>query len=164
MLNNSFIRLLLLGIFVFLVIGFVGCKNNNDYVRDKIISEIDSKCPNGGECQINLNDFTGFEWDRVVIYSDGASEKEISKSLGFEFKKPGEFHNGIAFVSSSKIIRSESAFSNPEKPSYFDYWVTNISGDENYAIITPQNAIFTGEKLEWQGMDRYLLKAPSHTN
>ena len=142
------------------ILGTTGCNDNNNFFRNRIIYEIDNNYQTGIKLEINIADITEFYWDKMLIYSAGASYTGINEALGFEFKEdPNIFRGGIVFVYNSEVVFEDSVFFNPDRPPRFSYFVEHRFGTPRYAVFTPENAILIGRKRERRGSMHYSLIA-----
>ena len=57
--------------------------------------------------EINLHDYTSFEWDTVLIYNSLMGNSEISDYLGYNYDKYYDISSGWMFLKDNKIVYEE---------------------------------------------------------
>ena len=143
-------------ILIFIIIEFVRMLSFDD----NIIKYIDTNCNDDGSCTISIDEFTFFKWDKMIIFQAGCTNEEISEALGAEYKGPTNYISGIIFAYKNRIKFTNTQWRDPKQT--FNYklgWHTNNKGLNlpKFKVLTPENAIFEGKKIEIDGVITYKI-------
>ena len=117
-------------------------------VSNQVTKYIDNNVNNDDYCTLSMKDITKFKWDKMLIYQVGSSKKAISDALGIEFKDSVDLMSGMIFIYNNKIVYQESIPYDPEKPSKLLIHVGELFGEPNNLVLTPDNAVFKGNRFE----------------
>lgn len=98
----------IIGYLLFLSISFSSCKDKS------IAAKLYSNCEGQNKCIRHVKDVTNFKWDKVYIFSIGASLEDIEKTLGVPYKQWQDVGDRIIFVENGKVVYHEEYFSYPE--------------------------------------------------
>src|SRR5262249_47473911 len=93
--------------------------------------------------------------NKMLLYQMGSSTKEISTSLGVEFKGSTDLVGGIIFTLDDQIVYQEEIPYDPEHPNKLEFVFAN--SQTKFSKFTPDSAIFYGEKEEIDGKLYYLI-------
>ncbi|AIQ14544.1 hypothetical protein [Paenibacillus durus] len=137
------------------LIFIVGC-DFNIKMSDKII---DSKCSTNNTCVISIDDFTDFEWDKMVFFQVGSSNTEISNALGIEYTGQTDLMSGMIFVLKNKVVHEERVPYDPEHPNKLQYTIEKKPKDPNYVIFTSKKAELEGKREKIDGVLYYTFIA-----
>lgn len=96
------------GYLLFLSIIFSSCKDNS------IAARLYCKCDGQIKCIRQVKDVTTFKWDKVYIFSIGASLEDIEKTLGIPYKLWQDVGDRIIFIEKGKVVYHEEYFPYPE--------------------------------------------------
>lgn len=91
-----------------LSITFSSCKYNS------IAARLYSKCDGQNKCILLVKDATTFKWDRVYIFSIGASLEDIEKTIGVPYNLWQDVGERIIFTEKGKVVYHEEYFPYPE--------------------------------------------------
>lgn len=109
--------------------------------------------------EVKLSDFTNFDWDSVIIYANPTTNKDLKEYADLDYKKGLDLKSGMIFIRDNKIVYEEVFKSNYEEPDKFRIIPYQ---DVNYNIkvnkFKKEEAIFVGEKINFNGENRYILK------
>jgi hypothetical protein len=146
-------------LWVIILIGMVlltGCgKIQNHKIKNKIISTIDMKCQNTNECTISIKKITDFDWDRLVLFNEGASRQEINSVLGFEYRGDTDLKILTFFLYKGKIVYHEEEDYDPEKPSKL--FVQYPNPKLHHMKFSADKAIFKAKKEKIDGEYYYTI-------
>lgn len=131
-----------------------------------IIQHIDSKieADGDGECIIDLNEITDFEWDTVFVISPGYTinskdpKQKIIQLVGCDLEFPKEYDKYraiLVFLKDDDVVYTESYYCAIEKENAGEFEI-RIDTAPFYRILRSKNAkILSGrEKLD---IDTYYL-------
>lgn len=108
---------------------------------------------------MNLNDFTDFDWDYVIIYRNPATAKDISEISGVsyeKYEKELDLSSGMIFIANNKIVYKETFKTDFESPYKFViYPYQDINSDSKINKIQKENASFKGKKKQYNNENRY---------
>ena len=100
-----------------------------------------------------------FDWDSVIIYANPTTNKDLKEYADLDYKKSLDLKSGMIFIKDNKIVYEEVFKSNYEEPDKFRIIPYQ---DVNYNIkvnkFKKEEAIFVGEKINFNGENRYILK------
>ncbi|MFC3798105.1 hypothetical protein [Cohnella sp. GCM10012308] len=147
-------------LFIIILLLLGGCRDNKTLSKS-IIKEIDSQCGERTECTISMERVTSFEWDKLVVFQVGSSNKEVSNHLGFEYNGSTDLMSGLIFVLDNKIVFEEKIPYNPEKGSELQILFDGNTKDQSSAGYNLDNAIFTCKKNIIDGVTYYTIIAKS---
>ena len=144
-------------IFIFIIVAMILMSHRNQKISNKIRTVYNKTEQTTFE--VRLSDFTDFEWDNVVIYSYPITQKELSEIIGINYKKEPDLQSGMIFIKNKKIVYEELFENNFETPSHFIiYPFKNINSDIKVKNFLKDEAVFRGEKIYYNGENRYILK------
>lgn len=152
--HNNMKKIKYICIFIFIVLFVVGC-GKNENIKERIINAIDKGCKNQNECIVSISNLTSFTWDKLLMFNEGASSKEINRVLGFKYKGTSDLTIISVFLYKGKIVHQESESYNPEKPSKL--FIKYPNPLEHHLIFTPQNANFKAKILNIDGKNYYEI-------
>ena len=149
-------------LFFILFIGviLVGCHPAS--IKEKIADKIESKCRGIDSCTttINIQEVTDFKWDRLYLFTIGASLEDVNKALGFDYPYFEDIASRVVFTLGNKIVYHEDEFPNPKtKPTagvIFRYIDNDIMHSYNFG-----NAVFNVTKTVVNGYKYYELTPKS---
>lgn len=147
---------------VFLTVGILFFINHN-MVSNKIVAY----CNKTGvtNFEINLSDFTDFEWDSVIIYRNPITTDKLNRITGINYEKELDLSSGIIFVQGNKIVYEEVFKTDFESACKFIiYPYEDINSFVKVNSFTKENAVFNCEKLEQYSDCRLVLKPLSQKN
>jgi len=98
----------IIGYLLFLSIILPSCKDNS------IAAKLYSKCDGQNKCIQQVKDVTNFKWDKIYIFSVGASLEDIEKTMGVPYKQWQDIGDRIIFVENDKVVYHEEYFPYPE--------------------------------------------------
>lgn len=127
---------------------------------DNIIKYIETNCDDDGRCTLSLDEFTFFKWDKMIIFQAGCTNAEISDALGVEYKGPTKYISGIIFVYGNNIKFTNTQYRDPKQTFHYKLgWYTNNKELDlpKFKVLTPENAIFEGKKIEIDGVITYKI-------
>ena len=132
-------------VFFFVLIIIILFLSSKQKVSDKIVKY--------------YTDFTNFDWDSVIIYANPTTNKDLKEYADLDYKKSLDLKSGMIFIKDNKIVYEEVFKSNYEEPDKFRIIPYQ---DVNYNIkvnkFKKEEAIFVGEKINFNGENRYILK------
>lgn len=137
-------------IFVSFTVVFISFQESND-LSNKIISYIDANADENNTVVFNMNEFTNFKWDKMVIYDVGASNTQISEALGVEYKDSTDLMTGMVFVFPFQ-------FENPSE------LIIHVGDNASYRVFTPNNAVFEIGKGQLDEKNYYYWIQPFNNN
>ena len=119
---------------LFLTIILPSCKDNS------IAGKLYSKCDGQNNCIRQVKDVTNFKWDKVYIFSVGASLEDIQKTLGVPYEQWQDVGDRIIFVEKGKVVYHEEYFPYPEHiekgRTFFELSKTPYVGQYNTATFS----------------------------
>ena len=131
------------------MMGLSSCKHqkNETPIADLIESRLDQSSENENQIEIELIDFTTFEWDEVLIFNYPTTKVEIEEALGVSYEGATDLTSGMVFVKDRQITHLE----------YFDYDYngtgkfmiysqTEIGAAPHYRVFSKKDAVFFGKK------------------
>ncbi len=108
--------------------------------------------------QVNLYDYTDFEWDNVIIYKNPATEKEINETAGINYGKEPDLCSGMIFIKNNKVVYDEVFETDFESPfAFVIYPDIDINSQVKANKISKEAAIFNAEKVIYNDKSRYIL-------
>ena len=117
------------------------CNNSSQStVRNKIIEEY--RLHETKNSQIKIAELTGFQWDQLFVFNEGASLAEINSVLGFKYQNYKEFSRKLIFLSGNKIVYFEEEEYNPSMRPNNSVWFKFTESTSHYMQFTRTNAIF----------------------
>ena len=107
--------------------------------------------------QIKLEDFTNFDWDKVVVYSIPASQDDIASALGFDYDVEDDLTAGMIFIKGKKVVYEETFKTDYESPYKF---VIHPSKDSKLEVtkFRKADAAFDIKRIVYNGENRYVLQ------
>ena len=129
-----------ISIIVFLIIFY-----NSTKVSKKIIDYCNKQ-----------EDYTNFDWDKIIIYITPTSRKELLEFSGIDYKKSLDLRSGMIFVKDKQIVYEEYFKTDFESPYKF---IIRPYKDSSNKInqFTKDKAIFNVERIKWENENRYAL-------
>jgi hypothetical protein len=125
-----------------------GC--NSGGLEKKIADTIKERCQHAGNCTIRITELTDFAWDRMHVFSYGATYDDVRNGLGVDFPQYTEFARKIVFIKEGRIIHSEEHASNVERRMNGEV-VFDIPDRSVHKVYTPDNAIFNVTRWKFEG-------------
>ncbi|MDD4493083.1 MAG: hypothetical protein PHV32_01820 [Eubacteriales bacterium] len=119
----------------------------NNHLNDNIISTIDYKFDENGNYSFFMKDVTDFEWDEMVIYHYINND-----STGFV--------SGMVFKFKNKtVLEDEVESSISDRPrNKLSYNFKPKPNEPDYRVLTPEDAFFEGNRIEYKGKFYYEIK------
>lgn len=123
---------------LFLATILIGCNNNLELNDGIVESKMNSFMLNEGQNEIDINEITGFSWEKSYVFSPYTTKEHMAKKLGFNWKNSTGIDyrddiNLIVFVQSKKVVKYIEL-----SRKYGDFDSEDIENG-----ITPENAIVT---------------------
>ena len=144
-------------IFIFIIVAMILMLHRNQKISSKIRSVYNKTEQTIFE--VKLSDFTDFEWDNVIIYTYPITQKELSKITGINYTKEPDLQSGMIFLKNKQIVYEEVFENDFESPSCFIiYPFEDINSDNKVKNFLKDEAVFRGEKIYYNGENRYILK------
>ena len=117
-------------------------------------------CKPGAPCVIRIAAFTDFEWDRMYAFSYGAELSDIEAAIGTSFPNYVQFTRRLVFLKGGRIVYREDEPTDIERPVDGE---VSFAEAESYPVsshwaFTPETAVFSAEKKEFDGGAYYALK------
>lgn len=142
------IRIIIAKILPFSLLFLFACQTNN--FDAKIVSYLKDNC-NNFPCTIRISEITNFEWDRMYVFSKGATMEIIQEAVGQYIPEKTQFTRKIVFTKNDNVVHYE------ELPTIIDEIVSNQVyfdnvEDDKREIYTVENAVF--EAREYSLGDR----------
>ncbi|MCL2024410.1 MAG: hypothetical protein FWG78_01335 [Coriobacteriia bacterium] len=114
----------------------------------------------GEYLEINLADFTDFEWDRAVVYAHPVTKAEIEEALGIECDILFDLQSGIIFAHNGKVMYDEVFKQkyrgiDPVVASFLMHHNQDVNKTPRFRVLTPQDAIFELRKNEFGPSEHY---------
>jgi hypothetical protein len=107
-----FNRFLSVASFVAIALVAFACQYNQHKPGDfesLIAGEFERLCPNSNNCQLNLNEVTDFDWDKLYVGRIGLIDEEVNKIIGSKvFSDKHEFVQRLAFFRGDQLIFQET--------------------------------------------------------
>jgi hypothetical protein len=129
---------------IVLSFNLVGCRNfSQNSFQDNIYENIKRRCPNGG-CEIKISEFTGFEWEKMYVFTAQASSEEMSKQMGIKYDGWIDMKGQIVFTRNDSVIFTEYQDYDPEKPNKI---IFGDKDDPSHSLKITPNAIFKVNKV-----------------
>ena len=135
---------------------------NNNRLQKAVIAEINRQItvPEGGEVSIDISELTNFEWDEAVIFRSvdldiDTTNESINVALGIDYKKPLNHRMGIIFTKDCKVVYEEIAPTPVSDVGRFS--VVVVSDDDNYTVLSHEDAVLIGRKVGRNGKNYYAL-------
>lgn len=72
-------------------------------LKDKIIK----KCNDDTEIIIHMSDFTGFEWDKCIVYGPSTQTKDICDAFDINYNTYLDLNYGIIFLNNNNVTYEE---------------------------------------------------------
>lgn len=105
---------------IVLIINLSSCNILQDDKLDDYVENVYSNC--NDECVLNFNNL--FEYDKLYIFGVGASNEDVSKIIGFEYKGDKDISRLILFVKNKTIVYEQNLVFNDSEP-YKVFFVTD---------------------------------------
>ena len=134
--------------------------SNHSTLSDRIISYYENSenaqnIPNES-FELNISDFTDFEWEYVMIYRNPTTEKEISEAGGIDYEGDTDLTSGMIFINDNKVVYEEVFETDFESPDKFViYPHQDINADSKINKFANDNAVFIGKVIEYNGDKKY---------
>lgn len=103
---KKYIRVILIGVLcmgvilsIFSIINYRHSKS----LKDKIIK----KCNDDTEIIIHMSDFTGFEWDKCIVYGPSTQTKDICDAFDINYNTYLDLNYGIIFLNNNNVTYEE---------------------------------------------------------
>ena len=103
---KKYIRVILIGVLcmgvilsIFSIINYRHSKS----LKDKIIK----KCNDDTEIIIHMSDFTGFEWDKCIVYGPSTQTKDICDAFDINYNTYLDLNYGIIFLNNNDVTYEE---------------------------------------------------------
>lgn len=103
---KKYIRVILIGVLcmgvilsIFSIINYCHSKS----LKDKIIK----KCNDDTEIIIHMSDFTGFEWDKCIVYGPSTQTKDICDAFDINYNTYLDLNYGIIFLDNNNVTYEE---------------------------------------------------------
>lgn len=96
-----------------------------------------------------LKDVTDFKWDKVYVFSVGASLEEIDQALGFHYSQWEDIGERIIFVEKGEVVYHEDYFPYPEMENgtvHFELGNPPYIGRYNKAFFSVERKETDGSK------------------
>ena len=148
------------------IVAIIGCISiiavllsfyKNTVVSKKIIKDCNEHPQNNLE--IVISDYTGFDWDTLIIYKTPISKKELVEATGLDYKKELDLKSGMIFTKDNQIVYEESFETDFESPyKFIIYPYEDINTENNINMFSPNTAIFMVERIKYDKDYRYILK------
>lgn len=103
---KKYIKVILIGVLcmgvilsIFSIINYRHSKS----LKDKIIK----KCNDDTEIIIHMSDFTGFEWDKCIVYGPSTQTKDICDAFDINYNTYLDLNYGIIFLNNNNVTYEE---------------------------------------------------------
>lgn len=129
--------------------GLSSCKyqKSGTPVADLIENRLDQSSENEDQIEIELIDFTMFEWDEVLIFNYPTTKSEIEEALGVSYEGATDLTSGMVFVKDGQITHLEYFdYDYNATGKFMIYSQTEIGAAPHYRVFSKENAVFLGKK------------------
>ncbi|MES2862781.1 MAG: hypothetical protein V4666_01550 [Bacteroidota bacterium] len=124
----------------------VSCKKNN--FEERVFEDVS----NSGKLEIDLKNYTDFEWDTVYVFHTVCNLENVQSITGFKYGNYEEFTRPLIFIKNGKIVFFENRKSNFEGIINEQFVYKNGS----YSIRNKEDSKFK-VKIEESDNKKYLL-------
>ena len=145
-------RLYILSLTLFLVLG---CSRSG-LIERRIGERVDS-CKPDTSCIVKIKELTSFQWDKMFVFSHGASPEYIEKALGTPLPEYVEFQRRIVFLKDGAIVHREDEPTDIEGTVDGEVRFAGLNTEPSYLSFTPDTAAFSAAKGESSKKVVYLL-------
>lgn len=136
---------ILVGYLFFLSFTLTSCKDSS------IAAKLYSECDKQDKCIRKVKNVTNFKWEKVYIFSVGASLEEIQKVLNVPYNQWQDGGDRIIFVNLGKVVYHEEYFPYPEHiekgRTFFELNKAPYVGEYNSATFEVSKEV--NKKGEW---------------
>jgi len=155
-------KMVIVGIIFIVVLACIIISKRKESLSFKITRYMNNNYT-GNKIEIELKEFTNFEWDKVLIYEYPTSAQEIVEALGIDkYEGNLDLMSGVIFVKEDKIVYEEIFKQDyVSTPRFYIYASKKTSLYENNRVFTYENSQFEGLKKDDTGYAYYHLR-PSH--
>ncbi len=140
---------------IIILLTFTGCSELN--IEKKIVNTIEDNCIKENKCIIIIKELTNFNWDRMYVFKYNTTSEDIRNVIGSTPPHFTEFSRKIIFKLNSSIVHYEEECSNVEGLTNGEV-IFDLNENEIYKEYTIEDAVFFGEKLEFDKGVYYKLK------
>jgi hypothetical protein len=117
----------------------ISCGNKKSSLNCKIEGLIENSCKNQNECTINLKTATNFEWDKLYVFTEGASLDTIQSVIGRDYPYYNDVASRLIFMKYDKIVFHEDRFPYPSK---------SPNGLVNFKVWTGTHSSYTKNEFK----------------
>jgi hypothetical protein len=114
-------------------------------------------CKPNTSCIIRMKELTDFEWDQMYVFSPGASQEFIEKSLGTPFPDYVEFKRRFVFLKAGKIVHREDDPTDIEHPIDGQVSFAESYAEPSHWLFSPETAVFNAEKRVFGNGSIYIM-------
>lgn len=128
------------------------CEKSNNSIAKTIFYDV----LNNNKSEIDISDYTDFEWDVVYVFLVPVSLEEINRTIGVEYNHYEEFSRPIIFVKNNLVIFSENENINLEGLSEGQL-IYKATANTDRCLIRTRSTSKLKTKIMCEGKIKYLL-------
>lgn len=119
--------------------------SKNDKI-DEYIESTFSKCDNKEKCEIDFNNL--LEYDSIYIFGIGATNEEVSNTIGFKYEGDKDISRLILFIKNKTIVYEQNLVFNDSEPYkfFFDSDKTYFSNSIKFYVEKDNSAFMLKPK------------------
>jgi len=133
----------------------LGCSRSG-LIEQRIGDRVDSCQPNTS-CIVKIKELTSFQWDKMFVFSYGASPEYIEKALGLPLPEYVEFQRRFVFLKDGRIVYREDEPTDIEGVVDGQVSFAGMYTEPSYLSFTPETATFSAAKREYSKKVVYVL-------
>lgn len=99
-----------------------------------IRAESATYCLKRTPCIVTLEQFLPGDWDRIIVFAPGASQKDITEAVGPNVKKV-DLSRLVVFLKGSKVLRTVVEQPDVEAPDYHIVEFTGVAATEEHLTL-----------------------------
>ena len=133
----------------------LGCSRSG--LLERRVGERVERCQTGAPCVVRMKDLTGFQWDKMYVFSYGAELSDIETALGTSFPNFVQFTRRLVFLKDGKIVYREDEPTDIEHAVDGEVSFAGMDAQPSYLMFTPETAVFSAKRQEHSHGVLYLL-------
>ena len=144
---------------IFDLYGLLDIQGEVGPLAHKIMDEIDRLADDDGECILNMNELTDFDWDMMIVvnwYFSIDPTKEMP--LDIKFKQKNGIWSYLIFLKNNEIVYEEAYRASFETLYKFNLFFEY--GGQYYRVFTQDNALIIGRRFTSPDYSTNDPKAP----
>ncbi len=133
----------------------MGCHHNSSDMELYFLLE--SHCGSAEVCEVDLAQFTPWEWDQLVVVGMHALPSQAAAAVGSGDHSVPEFEEQLIFLRQGEVVKVVKRTYDPEKPYHRTVFFESLTKGEKVLSLSPAEALLKVRKEKGPGYKNYYF-------